>query len=73
MRSNRGEQILAAAGPTLSTRETAIVLGVSVDLVRDMHRRGELAAAGIRVLRLGTRLRVTTASLRRAVDLDEVA
>jgi Mn-dependent DtxR family transcriptional regulator len=66
-------QILADAGPTLSVQDTAAVLNVSPDLVRAMHRRGELAALGIRVLRLGRRVRITTASVRRAVDRDEPA
>ena len=64
-------RVLAQAGPTLSVRETATVLGVSSDLVRSMHRRGELAALGIKVLRLGSRLRVSTASLRRAVEAEQ--
>jgi excisionase family DNA binding protein len=68
--SRRAAQILAEAGPTLSVKEVAAVLNVSADLVRTMHRRGELAALGIRVLRLGRRVRISTASLRRAVDAE---
>ncbi len=67
---NRASQVLAAAGPTVSVKEASVVLGCSQDLVRAMHRRGELQALGIRVLRLGTRIRISTASLRRAVEAD---
>jgi hypothetical protein len=70
-RPRAAAQILADAGPTLSVQDTAAVLNVSPDLVHAMHRRGELALLGIRVLRLGRRVRITTASLRRAVDGDE--
>jgi hypothetical protein len=64
-------RVLAEAGPTLSVRETATVFGVSSDLVRAMHRRGELDGLGIRVLRLGSRIRISTASLRRAIQVDD--
>lgn len=64
-------RLLAQAGPTVSVKETATVLGVSADLVRSMHRRGELDALGIRVLRLGTRIRISTSSLRRAVQAEQ--
>lgn len=70
MSRSPAERVLADAGPTIGVAETAIVLGVSKDLVRAMHRRGELDALGIRVLRLGTRIRIGTASLRRAVEVD---
>lgn len=69
-RPNLAARVLADAGPTVSVRETAAVLGCSADLVRSMHRRGELDALGIRVLRLGNRIRISTASLRRAVEVD---
>jgi hypothetical protein len=68
MTSQSAAAVLADAGPTLSIAETAVVLGVSADLIRAMHRRGELEKLGIRVLRLGTRLRVSTASLRQAIE-----
>lgn len=65
----RAARVLAFAGPTVSVKDTSIVLGCSQDLVRAMHRRGELEALGIRVLRLGSRIRISTASLRRAVEV----
>lgn len=71
MTTHRAAQILASAGPTVSVRETAVVLGCSIDLVRSMHRRGELDKLGIRVLRLGSKIRISTASLRRAVQADD--
>ena len=70
---NHAARVLANAGPTVNIRETAVILGCSTDLVRSMHRRGELAALGIRVLRLGSRLRISTASLRRAVEIGDEA
>ncbi|MCX6467442.1 MAG: hypothetical protein NTW05_28245 [Pseudonocardiales bacterium] len=63
-------RVLVEAGPTLSVREASVVLGCSHDLVRAMYRRGELEALGIRVLRLGNRIRISTASLRKAVEAD---
>lgn len=69
--SSLARRILATAGPTVSPREAATVLGCSTDLVRTMYRRGELAELGIRVLRLGSRIRISTASLRRAVEADD--
>lgn len=69
-RQDPAARLLAEAGPTVSIAETAAVLGCHSDTVRAMARRGELAALGIRVLRLGARIRVSTASLRRAVDAD---
>ncbi|MGI5127453.1 helix-turn-helix domain-containing protein [Pseudonocardia sp. CA-107938] len=69
--TSRANQILAAAGPTLSIPEAAVVLGVSPDLLRVMRRRGELAELGIKVLPLGSRLRISTASLRRAVEASD--
>jgi hypothetical protein len=64
-------RLLAEAGPTVSFRETAAVLQCSVGTVYAMHDRGELAAMGLRVLRLGRCLRVSTVSLRRVVDVDQ--
>lgn len=63
--------ILRDAGPTVSIAETARAFGVSRDLIYAMHQRGELDDLGIRVLRLGSRLRVSTASLRRALAADD--
>lgn len=52
-------------------REGATVVGVSKDTFYEMHSRGDLAELGIRVLKLGRCLRVSTADLRRAVGLDD--
>lgn len=68
MNTNSAARVLAVAGPTVSVGEAAAVLGVSADLVRAMYRRGELDQLGIRVLRLGSRIRISTATLRRAVE-----
>lgn len=68
---NRTAKLLDEAGPTVSIAEAARVLGISRDLVYAMHKRGELADLGVRVLRLGSRLRVSTASLRRAIAADD--
>lgn len=69
--SRSASAILRDAGPTVGIPEAARVLGISRDLVYAMHHRGELDELGIRVLRLGSRLRVTTASLRRALGADQ--
>ena len=65
--SAAGARILAEAGPTVSVRDAARVLGVCSETVYAMNRRGDLAALGIRVLTLGRALRVVTVDLRRAV------
>jgi hypothetical protein len=64
-------RLLAEAGPTVSFRETAAVLKCSIGTVYAMNDRGELAAMGLHVLRLGRCLRVTTVSLRRVVGADQ--
>ncbi|WP_374203802.1 helix-turn-helix domain-containing protein [Pseudonocardia sp. ICBG601] len=66
-------RLLPDAGPTVSIAETARALGVSRDLIYAMHARGELAALGIKVLRLGSRIRVSTASLRTVLDSPSTA
>lgn len=69
---NHGEsrRILAEAGPTVSVPEAAKVLGISRGLAYELAGRNEL---GVKVLRLGSRLRVSTASLREAVGLAPAA
>ncbi len=64
-------RLLRDAGPTVSMREGATVVGVSKDTFYRMHADGALAELGIRVLKLGQCLRVSTADLRRAVGLDD--
>lgn len=71
MKVHPAVRLLAEAGPTVSFRETATALGCSVGTVYAMHDRGDLAAMGVRVLRLGRSLRVSTASLRRVVDAEQ--
>jgi len=66
--SHPATRLLQAAGPTVSIAATAKVLGISRAHAYDLARRNELP---VRVLRLGTRLVVPTAELRRLVDPDE--
>ncbi|MFE5572058.1 helix-turn-helix transcriptional regulator [Amycolatopsis japonica] len=58
---NAAERILADAGPTVSVPEAAQVLGISEWLAYKLINRGEFPA---KVLPLGARKRVSTASLR---------
>ena len=60
-------KVLAEAGPTMSLAEAAKVLGISYNTASAAVRRGDL---GVRALRYGTRWRIPTADLRRAVGLD---
>ncbi len=64
-------KLLDEAGPRVFMSEAAQVLGCSRGTADAMAQRGELAALGVRVLRLGRHLRVSTASLRRVVGIDE--
>lgn len=64
MPSATAHQLLDNAGPTVSVPEAAQVLGISRGLAYELAGRNEL---GVKVLRLGSRLRVSTASLRQAV------
>jgi hypothetical protein len=56
------EQILALP-PTITLAELARVLDVSEPTVRKARRCGELAAMGIKAVRLGQQYRVVTASV----------
>jgi hypothetical protein len=56
------EQTLALP-PVISLGQLAETLGVSEPVIRECHRRGELEAAGIRVVHLGAQWRVVTASV----------
>ncbi len=66
-RGHPAARLLAEAGPTMSIPEAARVLGIARDTAYVLAARGEL---GVRVLRLGRRLRVPTADLRKALGLD---
>jgi hypothetical protein len=66
--SNPATRLLDDAGPTVSIRDTARVLGISRQHAYALAQRGEL---GVRVLRLGSRMVVPTIELRRLVGLDE--
>lgn len=70
-RSHSATRVLDEAGPTVSMRQAAHVLGCSPGTAYALHERGDLASMGVRVLRLGRCLRVSTADLRRAVGLDD--
>ena len=51
---------LAETSPTTNLVMLGRALGVSEPVIRERARRGELAALGIRVLRLGAQWRVVT-------------
>ena len=59
--------LLDSAGLTVPMRTTAEILGISHSHACALAKRGEL---GVRVLRLGRRMVVPTAELRRALGLD---
>lgn len=65
-RSGSGDatRLLDEAGPTLSVGETARVLGISRGTAYSLARSGGL---GVRVIRVGRTLRVSTDSLRQLV------
>jgi hypothetical protein len=54
---------LAEASPVTTLPMLARALGVSEPVIRERARRGELAALGIRVNRLGSQWRVITADI----------
>jgi hypothetical protein len=54
---------LAEASPTTNVVMLGRALGVSEPVIREQARRGELAALGIRVNRLGAQWRVITADI----------
>ena len=60
------DRLLATAGPTMSLPNAAKILGISRGHCYHLARAGELP---VRVLRLGGRMVVPTAELRRAVGL----
>jgi len=65
-RSSTAAAILAAAGPTLSVVEAGAVLGMSRSFSYEAARAGRFPVA---VLKLGRQRRVSTAALRRLLDL----
>ena len=60
------DRLLATAGPTMSLPNAAKILGISRGHCYQLARAGGLP---VRVLRLGGRMVVPTAELRRAVGL----
>ena len=54
---------LAETSPTTTLPMLGRALGVSEPVIRERARRGELAALGIRVLRLGAQWRVPVADI----------
>lgn len=64
--ANAVERLLADAGATVSIATVAQCYGIHRQTAYDLAQRGEL---GVPVLRLGRRLRVPTAELRRTLGL----
>lgn len=65
------DEVLADAGPTVGIETVAKCFGIHRVTAYELAKRGEL---GVPVLRLGRRLRVPTAELRRVLGIgaDEV-
>lgn len=68
MKRHPAARMLAAAGPTVSPRESNRALGISDGLGYGLIARGEYPA---KVLRLGRRYRVVTADLRRVLGITD--
>lgn len=68
MNGRHAMRLLDEAGPTMSVPAAAHVLGISPWLLRKLIKEG---TAPVKVLRLGARYRISTRSVRHA--LDEVA
>jgi predicted DNA-binding transcriptional regulator AlpA len=62
-------RVLASAGPTISVAEAALARGISRGHAYAMVARGEWPT---KVLRLGRRVRVPTAALRRLLEDDDL-
>lgn len=62
------DRVLDGAGLTVGIEDVAKCFGIARGTAYDLANRGEL---GVRVLRLGKRLRVPTADLRRVLGLDD--
>lgn len=62
--------LLAAAGPTMSVRDSARVLQCHPTTLYEMIKRGDMDRLNVRVLQLGRAVRIVTADLRRAVGED---
>ena len=63
------EQILALP-PTITLAELGRVLDVSEPTIRAAHRRGEIEAMGLKVVKLGSQYRVITSSVWAFLGLD---
>jgi hypothetical protein len=63
------EQILALP-PAITLAELGRVLDVSEPTVRASHRRGELGAMGIKVVRIGAQFRVITSTVWQFLGLE---
>lgn len=61
---------LAETSPTTNLVMLGRALGVSEPVIRERARRGELAALGIRVNRLGAQWRVITADILAYLGID---
>lgn len=61
-------RVLDGAGTTVGIEDVARCFGIGRATAYNLAQRGEL---GVRVLKLGTRLRVPTADLRRVLGLDD--
>lgn len=62
------DRLLADAGPTVGIETVAKCYGIHRTTAYELAQRGEL---GVPVLRLGRRLRVPTAELRRVLGLTD--
>jgi hypothetical protein len=60
---------LQALPPTISVAELGKIFGVSEPVARERQHRGEWAAMGIRIHRLGWKYRVITADVLRALGV----
>ena len=61
---------LLALPPVINLVTLGRALGLSEPVIRERARRDELAALGIRVLRLGAQYRVPTADVLRLLGVD---
>jgi hypothetical protein len=60
---------LRALPPTISVPELGRIFGISEPVARERQHRGEWAAMGIQIHRLGAKYRVMTADVLRALGV----